>query len=96
MVRFGKEHEAAPLSDWSLRLADRVFSYKQGMGTGRYLNWERLYSPEKGDGYMTAITAVEDEVSVRRSHCWKNGIKKEASIPKQYRSCTMNWNHLSE
>ena len=32
------------------------------MGTGRYLNWERLYSSEKGDGYMTAITAVEDEV----------------------------------
>lgn len=62
LVRFSKECKAAPLSDWSLRLADRVFSYKQGMGTGRYLNWERLYSPEKGDGYMTTLTSVEDEV----------------------------------
>lgn len=62
MVRFDKECKAAPLSDCSLRLADKVFSYKQGMGTGRYLNWERLYSSEKGDGYMTAFVSVEDEV----------------------------------
>lgn len=62
MVRLDKECGAAPLSDWSLRLADRVFSYKQGMGTGRYLNWERLYSPEKGDGYMTTLIPVEEEV----------------------------------
>ncbi len=62
MVRFNKEYKAAPLSDWSLRLAGRVFSYKQGMGTGRYLNWERLYSPKQGDGYMTTLTPVEDEI----------------------------------
>lgn len=96
MVRFGKEHEAAPLSDWSLRLADRVFSYKQGMGTGRYLNWERLYSPEKGDGYMTAITAAEDEVFRTTKSLLEEWYKKEASIPKQYRSYMTNWNHPSE
>ena len=88
MVRFGKEHEAAPLSDWSLRLADRVFSYKQGMGTGRYLNWERLYSPEKGDGYMTAITAVEDEVfrttKPLLEEWYKKGSLDTQAIPKLY------------
>ena len=96
MVRFNKEHEAALLSDWSLRLADRVFSYKQGMGTGRYLNWERLYSPGKGDGYMTVITEVEDEVFRTTKPLLEEWYKKEASIPKQYRSCTMNWSHPLE
>lgn len=62
LVCYDKECKAAPLSDWSLRLADRVFSYKQGMGTGRYLNWERLYSTAHGDGYMTMLAPVEDEV----------------------------------
>lgn len=62
MVRYDKECKASPLGDWSLRLADRVFGYKQGMGTGRYLHWERLYSPERGDGYMTTLVPVEDEV----------------------------------
>lgn len=62
LVRYDKACKAAPLSYWSLQLADRVFSYKQGMGTGRYLNWERLYSPERGNGYMTMLVPVEDEV----------------------------------
>lgn len=62
IVCYDKECKAAPLSDWSLRLADRVFSYKQGMGTRRYLNWERLYSTARGDGYMTMLAPVEDEV----------------------------------
>lgn len=88
VVRFDKEREAAPLSDWSLRLADRVFSYKQGMGTGRYLNWERLYSPEKGDGYMTAITAVEDEVfrttKPMLEEWYKKGSLDTQAIPKLY------------
>lgn len=88
MVRFGKEYEAALLSDWSLRLADRVFSYKQGMGTGRYLNWERLYSPEKGAGYMTAITAAEDEVfrttKPLLEEWYKKGSLDIQAIPKLY------------
>ena len=88
MVRFNREHEAALLSDWSLRLADRVFSYKQGMGTGRYLNWERLYSPGKGDGYMTVITEVEDEVfrttKPLLEEWYKKGSLDTQAIPKLY------------
>lgn len=91
LVRFSKECKAAPLSDWSLRLADRVFSYKQGMGTGRYLNWERLYSPEKGDGYMTTLTSVEDEVFRTTKPLLEEWRKREASIPKQYRSFMRSW-----
>lgn len=88
LVRFSKECKAAPLSDWSLRLADRVFSYKQGMGTGRYLNWKRLYSPEKGDGYMTTLTSVEDEVFRTTKPLleeWrKKGSLDTQAIPKLY------------
>lgn len=88
LVRLNKECKAAPLSDWSLRLADRVFSYKQGMGTGRYLNWERLYSPEKGDGYMTTLTSVEDEVFRTTKPLleeWrKKGSLDTQAIPKLY------------
>ena len=88
MVRFNREHDAALLSDWSLRLADRVFSYKQGMGTGRYLNWERLYSPGKGDGYMTVITEVEDEVfrttKPLLEEWYKKGSLDTQAIPKLY------------
>lgn len=62
MVCFSKADAAAPLSASSLRLAGRVFCYHQGMGTDRYLNWERLYSPSKGDGYMTRLAPVEAEV----------------------------------
>lgn len=52
---------AAPLSDWSLRLADRVFCYRQGMGTRRYLHWEQLYSRD-GCGYMQRLSPVEEAV----------------------------------
>lgn len=88
MARFDKACEAAPLSDWSLRLADKVFCYKQGMGTGRYLNWERLYSPSKGDGYMTAVTAVEDEIFRTTipfmEECYRKGRLDTQAIPKLY------------
>ena len=53
MVRFGKEHEAAPLSDWSLRLADRVFSYKQGMGRTYVISSGRL---SQGHIYICNLT----------------------------------------
>lgn len=62
MASMNKEYEAAPLSYWSLRLADQVFCYNQGMGSNRYMNWEKLYSPEKGDGYMTQLAPIEEEV----------------------------------
>ena len=58
------------------------------MGTGRYLNWERLYSPEKGDGYMTAITAAEDEVfrttKPLLEEWYKKGSLDIQAIPKLY------------
>ncbi|WP_281644023.1 carcinine hydrolase/isopenicillin-N N-acyltransferase family protein [Bacteroides zoogleoformans] len=62
MVCLDGKLAAAPLSDWSLRLADNVYCYNQGMGTNRYLNWERLYSPTRGDGYMTQLAPVEAAV----------------------------------
>lgn len=79
LVCFDKESAAAPLSDWSLRLADKVFCYQQGMGTNRYMNWERLYSPEKGDGYMTQLFPVEEEV-FRRALPLLNEWRKQGSI----------------
>ena len=57
-------------------------------GTGRYLNWERLYSPGKGDGYMTVITEVEDEVfrttKPLLEEWYKKGSLDTQAIPKLY------------
>ena len=36
-------------------------SYGQGMGSNRYMNWERLYNTDK-NGYMQLLAPVEDEV----------------------------------
>lgn len=82
LVCFDKESAAAPLSDWSLRLADKVFCYQQGMGTNRYMNWERLYSPEKGNGYMTQLVPVEEEV-FRRALPLLNEWRKQGGINTQ-------------
>ena len=60
-VCLDKACAVAPLSDWSLRLSDNVFCYNQGMGTDRYLNWEKLYNAE-GNGYMQQLVPVEAEV----------------------------------
>ncbi|WP_297642395.1 carcinine hydrolase/isopenicillin-N N-acyltransferase family protein [uncultured Bacteroides sp.] len=79
MVCFSKADAAAPLSASSLRLADRVFCYHQGMGTDRYLNWERLYSPSKGDGYMTRLAPVEAEV-FRRTMLLLEGWRAQGGI----------------
>lgn len=79
MVCLDKGCAAAPLSDWSLRLSEKVFCYNQGMGTDRYMNWERLYSPAKGDGYMTRLAPVEDEV-FRRAMPLLDNWRKQGSI----------------
>lgn len=79
MVCMNKECGAAPLSDWSLRLSGRVFCYNQGMGTDRYMDWEKLYSPEKGDGYMVRLAPVEDEV-FRRTMPLLDKWRKQGSI----------------
>lgn len=79
MVCLDKGRAAAPLSDWSLRLSEKVFCYNQGMGTDRYMNWERLYSPAEGDGYMTRLAPVEDEV-FRRAMPLLDNWRKQGSI----------------
>ncbi len=53
--------KVAPLADWSVQLAHQVFSYKQGMGSHRYLNWEKLYNTNN-TGYMQELAPVEKEV----------------------------------
>jgi len=53
--------KVSPLADWSAKLAQHVFSYKQGMGSGRYFNWEMLYNAEH-TGYMQKLAPVEEEV----------------------------------
>ncbi|MDR0988712.1 MAG: hypothetical protein LBM06_04545 [Prevotellaceae bacterium] len=51
----------APLCDWSQTLSSHIFSYHQGMGSSRYMNWEKLYNPQ-GTGYMQQLAPVEADV----------------------------------
>lgn len=81
MVCLDKEYAAAPLSDWSLRLSDKVFCYKQGMGTNRYMNWEKLYNGEK-NGYMQRLAPVEAEV-FRRTLPLLDNWRKQGGIDAQ-------------
>lgn len=57
--------KVSPLGNWSVMLAGDVFSYTQGMGSNRYMNWEKLHNTEK-NGYMQLLAPVEEEV-FRRS-----------------------------
>lgn len=61
MLARDKETKVSPLCDKVVTLTNRVFSYKQGMGSERYFNWELLYNP-KGTGYMQLLAPVEDGV----------------------------------
>ena len=72
---------AAPLSDWSLRLSNNVFCYNQGMGTNRYLNWEKLYNMEN-NGYMQQLVTVEAEV-FRRTCLLLDSWRQQGSIDSQ-------------
>lgn len=57
-----KELISAPLSHYSLKLADeKVFCYKQGLGTSKYLCWENLYNLQ-GTGLMQQIVPIEAEI----------------------------------
>lgn len=56
-----RQTKVAPLGDWSVRLAADVFAYKQGMGSNRYFNWEKLYNNSQ-TGYMQRLAPVEKEV----------------------------------
>ncbi len=64
MLRRDTETGVSPLCDKVVRLADKVFSYKQGMGSNRYLHWELLYNL-RGTGMMQVLEPVEKEVFSR-------------------------------
>lgn len=64
MVLRGEKSEVAPLCDWSVSLADKVFCYDQGMGTDRYFYWELLYNNDK-TGFMQKLAPVEEEIFQR-------------------------------
>lgn len=75
---------AAPHSHRSLRLADDVFSFRQGMGTDRYLHWSLLHE------YMQRLAPVEEEL-FRRTQLllerWrKRGAIDEAEMRQLYQS----------
>lgn len=61
LLVYEKGKNVSPLGNWSVMLAGNVFSYKQGMGSGRYMNWEKLCNAEK-NGYMQLLAPVEEEV----------------------------------
>lgn len=55
----GKNEQA--LGQKVLALTKKVFSYNQGAGTSRYMNWELLYNNDK-TGYMQCLAPVEKTV----------------------------------
>lgn len=62
VVNYNKEYQSAPLSYYSLKLADeKVFCYNQGGGTSKYLCWENLYNA-KGNGLMQQIVPIEQKI----------------------------------
>lgn len=63
------------LGNWSVILAGNVFSYTQGMGSNRYMNWEKLYNAER-NGYMQLLAPVEEEVFKRTQPLLKEWYKK--------------------
>ena len=69
--------KVSPLGNWSVILAGDVFSYTQGMGSSRYMNWEKLYNTEK-NGYMQLLAPVEEEVFKRAQPVIKEWRKKGA------------------
>lgn len=84
-VRYVDEYRSAPLSARSLAWADEVFSYKQGMGTGKYLHWEKLYTAA-GDGLMQQLAGVEAELFARvqpRIDAWRAAGKVDEAELKQ-------------
>lgn len=63
------------------RLSNNVFCYNQGMGTNRYLNWEKLYNMEN-NGYMQQLVTVEAEV-FRRTCLLLDSWRQQGSIDSQ-------------
>lgn len=67
--------KVSPLGNWSVVLAEDVYAYKQGMGSDRYMNWEKLYNAEK-NGYMQLLAPVEEEVFKRTQPLLNEWYKK--------------------
>lgn len=67
--------KVSPLGNWSILLAENVYAYKQGMGSNRYMNWEKLFNAEK-NGYMQLLAPVEEEVFKRTQPLLKEWYKK--------------------
>lgn len=61
MVCKDEELGTSPLSYWSLRLKERVFCFKAGMGSDRYLRWAALYNDSES-GYMQLLAPFESGV----------------------------------
>lgn len=74
--------KVSPLGNWSVMLAGDVFSYTQGMGSSRYMNWEKLYNAEK-KGYMQLLAPVEGEVFNRSQPVIKQWREKGAINQKE-------------
>ena len=60
-VRLDDTFGTSPLSYYSLRLKDKVFGLKWGMGSERYLHWALLYD-EEGGGYMQRLAPLEERI----------------------------------
>ena len=60
MVSLDTSLGTSPLSYWSLRLQERVFSLNAGMGSSRYMRWAALYNDE-GQGYMQLLAPFEED-----------------------------------
>lgn len=67
--------KVSPLGNWSILLAENVYAYKQGMGSNRYMNWEKLFNADK-NGYMQLLAPVEEEVFKRTQPLLKEWYKK--------------------
>ncbi len=59
MVKMDASLGTSPLSYWSLRLEERIFCLRAGMGSSRYMHWATLYN-EQGQGYMQLLAPVEE------------------------------------
>lgn len=77
--------KVSPLGNWSILLAGNVFSYTQGMGSSRYMNWEKLYNADK-NGYMQLLAPVEKEVFLRSQSVLNEWYKKGNVDIKQMQS----------
>lgn len=60
----GDNMRSSPMAEKAYCLMNKVFAYTQGMGSGRYMNWELLFN-HSGTGFMQRLVPVEQEVFLR-------------------------------